>query len=170
MRFITGHSRTEQLDEPGLWKTLDNQLFKDNDGSIYLVPRNFKTDGFTIPNWIAWIGGGKMQWDTRCSSQHDLECRYAQVIRVKASEQFLRRVGLVRVHKDKVVCEDIPRILLEIQNVTFTQANDRFARMLTLTNIPKWRIKPMRLAVNLNPNWHSCKYPLNLKDIYHTVI
>lgn len=167
MRWLTEHSRLEQTDKNGLWKTLDNQLFEDEDGKIYLAPRGIITDGYTIPNWLAWIGGSKMQWDTRCSTQHDLECKYAQVIIVNLEEWELRRKKLLRVHRNKFVCENIPIEYLTVEKTTFRQTNNRFKRMMmTSFNIPKWRINLMRFAVNFNFGWHSSKKSIDLNKIY----
>ena len=94
--FLTGKSRFEQTYPCGLWKTLDNQLYQDKDDTIYLVPRNFQTDGYTIPNWIAWLGGSKMEWDTRCSTQHDFECRYHQVIIVELTVAQLKKMKILK--------------------------------------------------------------------------
>ena len=46
MDFLTSNARIEQTDVPGIWQTIDNQLYKDVDGSIYLVPRYYKTDNY----------------------------------------------------------------------------------------------------------------------------
>lgn len=167
MKWLTDHSRLEQTEENGIWKTLDNQLFEDEDGTIYLAPRKTLTDGYTIPNWLAWLGGSKMEWDTRCSTQHDLECKYAQVIKVNLSEWQLRRMKILRIHKDKTICENIPIEHLEVAKTTFKQTNDRFKRMMiTSYNIPKWRVNLMRFAVNFNFGWHSSKKNINLNKIY----
>lgn len=167
MKWLTDHSRLEQTEENGIWRTLDNQLFQDDDATIYLAPRNTLTDGYTIPNWLAWLGGSKMQWDTRCSTQHDLECKYAQVIVVNYQEWQLRRLGYLREHKNKVVCDNIPIKYLSLQKTTFKQTNDRFKRMMLCSyNIPRWRVNLMRFAVNFNFSWHSSKRGIDLEKIY----
>ena len=94
--FLTGKSRFEQTDIEGIWKTLDNQLYLDEDNTLYLVPRYFLTDGYTIPNWIAWLGGSKMQWDTRCSTQHDFECKFHKIIIVNLSIAQLKKMKFLK--------------------------------------------------------------------------
>lgn len=167
MKWLTDNVRLEQTDKNGIWKTLDNQLFQDEDGRIYLAPRYILTDGYTIPNWIAWLGGSKMQWDTRCSTQHDLECKYAQVIVVTLTEWQLRRLRYLKVYNNKIVCENIPKKYLFVKKTTFNETNNRFKRMMmTSFNIPKWRVNLMRFAVNFNFGWHSCKDSIDLNKIY----
>ncbi len=166
-KFLTSRSVLEQTEANGLWITSINQLFKDNDGTIYLVPRNFTTDGYTIPDWIAWLGGGRMKWDTRCSTQHDFECKYAEVIVVNLTEHQLRKMRYLVDHDNKTICRDIPSYYLTVKKSTFNQANSRFKRMMLATsNIPKWRINMMRFAVNFNLGWHSCKTSVDLEKIY----
>ena len=167
MRWLTDKSRLEQTDKKGLWLTIDNQLFKDKNGKIYLAPRQTLTDGYTIPNWLTWLGGSKMQWDTRCSTQHDLECKYAQVICVKLTESQLRKLKYLRVHNNKLVCDNIPLKFLKIEKTTFKETNDRFKRMMIIAhNIPMWRVHLMRFAVNFNFGWHSSKQGIKLNKIY----
>ena len=43
--FITGSVDIRQSDEKGKWYLKNNVLFADYDGTIYLCPRNSKTDG-----------------------------------------------------------------------------------------------------------------------------
>ena len=53
MKWLTGNSRLEKSDKPNKWYLIDNELFQDKDGTIYLIPRNYETDNYTIPDWIA---------------------------------------------------------------------------------------------------------------------
>ena len=165
--FLTAKTRLEQTDDKGKWITLDNQLYEDKDGSIYLVPRNYKTDGYTIPCWIAWLGGSKMDYDTRCSTQHDFECEYAKVIRVNLPEFELKKKKYLQLYKNKWICEDIPIKYLSVEKTTFNQTNNRFKRMLIeCGSIPRWRVNMMRFAVNFNFGWHSNKNEIDLKNLY----
>lgn len=176
MNFITDFAELGQTAEPNYWYTKHNQLFKDQDGVIYLVPRYFITDGYTIPDWIAWLGGGKMKWDTRPAIGHDFDCKFHQCIRVILTEEELRRRRFLRTHKKQfgddtyliTVCDDIPIDYLAIEPVTFNQANSKFKRMMKATgNIKNWRINLMRAAVNLNIGWlKSGKEKIDLNKIY----
>ena len=178
--FLTYHTITAQGEEADLCYTLHNQLFKDTDGTIYLVPRYFETDGYTIPYWLAWIGGGKKKWDMRPAIGHDLECKYHQAIVVNLTEEELRSRGYLY-HKEKTigdkvliipVCEDIPIKYLTVKKSTFNQANSRFKRMMKATGqLKAWRVNMMRLAVNFNVGWaFSGKTKINLENLYKSVI
>ena len=48
-KFLTDAARIEQIPKKGMYKVLDNELYQDDDGFIYLVWRGFQTDNFT---WI----------------------------------------------------------------------------------------------------------------------
>ena len=180
MEFLTYFTEVAQTAEPNYWITKHNQLFKDEDGSIYLVPRFFITDGYTIPDWIAWLGGGRMKWDIRPAIGHDFDCHYHQSIKVHLTKKELIDKGYLRSYKkcfgDEwkliTICDEIPIEYLSIESVTFNQANSKFKRMMKATeNIKKWRINLMRAAVNLNINWlKSGKVKIDLTKIYKEVI
>ena len=165
--FITAHSRMEQLNIPNKWKTIDNLLYKDYDGSIYLCPRNTITDGFSIPEFVSFIAGSRMKWDTRASSQHDFECYYHKVIKVLLTEYELRKMGLLHLHNDITVCENIPIQFLITYDTGFRETNSRFLRMLrTIQSIPEWRAKMMGYAVNLNIDWILKVHNFDINKIY----
>ena len=166
-KFLTAHSRFEQLNTPEKWKLIDNQLYQDDDGVIYLCPRNYITDGFTIPNCLSVIAGSKMKYDTRASSQHDFECSYHRVIVVTQTEKKLREMGLLYSYNGINVCENIPLELLEIKETKFFETNRRFLRMLLSVNtIPRWRADLMYKAVNLNASWLFSKHSLDITRLY----
>lgn len=166
-KFLTAHSRLEQLYYPEKWKLIDNQLYKDDDGKIYLCPRNYITDGFTIPSCLAVVAGSKMKYDTRASSQHDFECSYHKVILVNMSEDELRFSGLLHPSNGIIVCENIPLKFLTIKDTTFRKTNARFVRMLQcVNNIPEWRRILIGNAVNLNIGWIFSKHSLDISKIY----
>ena len=93
--FITGKAEIEQSDENGKWFTENNLLYMDYDGIIYLVPRGFKTDGYTIPNSVAWLGGSKMNLDIRPAILHDFNCYFHKDIIVNLNVSELRKKGLL---------------------------------------------------------------------------
>ena len=78
-KFLTSAAAIEQLPKKGTYKLLNNELFQDNDGSIYLAWRGFKTDNFT------WINSS--DWDIRCAHGHDVGCMYGEIVRVKLTEK-----------------------------------------------------------------------------------
>ena len=166
-KFLTSHSRFEQLNTPEKWKLIDNQLYKDDDGTIYLCPRNYITDGFTIPSLLSFIAGSKMKYDTRASSQHDFECSYHKVIVVLMSEEKLSKMSFLHAYNELIVCENIPVELLEVRDTSFQETNKRFLRMLqSVNNIPKWRAELMYKAVNFNVGWLFSKHRLDLTRLY----
>lgn len=166
-RFLTAHSRLEQLDIPEKWVLIDNQLYEDDDGQIYLCPRNTVTDGFTIPSIFTFIAGSKMKWDTRASSQHDFECLYHKCIKVLLPEHQLRKMRLLHTLGSMEVCEDIPTEYLFTQDTTFNETNDRFLRMLlSVHSIPAWRAKLLRFGVNFNVGWLDKPHHFDKNLIY----
>ena len=70
-KFLTGKARLQQTDKKRIWKLLDNEVYKANDGNIYMAPRNMQTDNYTVPLWAAPLGGSPVDYDTRCSHIHD---------------------------------------------------------------------------------------------------
>lgn len=171
--FLTSKAEMVQTDKPGIWQTQHNQLYWDNDGQIYLVPRYYLTDGYTIPLWLSWLGGGKMQWDVRCAIQHDFECQYHQELVVKLSLSELRTQKFLRNHltyENKVVaiCKDIPTEFLEVRDTNFKKVNDKFKRMMEATDLIKpWRIRLMRFAVNFNIGWLSkARKTIDMNKLY----
>lgn len=166
-KFLTAHSRLEQLDIPEKWKTLDNQLYKDDCGRIFLCPRNTITDGYTIPWFVSWIAGSKMQWDTRASSQHDFECYYHRYIQVLLTEHELRKMRLLHTYNSMEVCEDIPLEYLMPKIATFRDTNERFLEMLlSVQTIPKWRATILSSGVYLNAKWLLEPYHFDKNMIY----
>ena len=107
-RFITAKSRIQQVDIPGYWKTLDNELYLDDDGKLYLVPRYFYSDGYTFPGLIMALLGDKHFFDVRPAHGHDLGCRFHEVIEVSLSLTQLKLKGYLRLHEDMVVLDDVP--------------------------------------------------------------
>lgn len=47
MKWLTKPALLQQVPEPNKWLMAENELYQDNDGSIYLVPRMYKTDNYT---------------------------------------------------------------------------------------------------------------------------
>lgn len=160
--WITDKSPTIQDNRPNTSITLNNQLLYDN-GNIYLVPRNTCTDNYTIP-----LGINKTKYDVRPSHLHDIACYYHQVIKVNLPLEIIYN-DYCYIIDNKVVCRDIPKENLEVVNVTFNQCNDFLLKgMIGIPNIPKWKDKLYRLAVNLNIGWiFTGKYKIDLDLIYN---
>nr|DAJ74750.1 MAG TPA: hypothetical protein [Caudoviricetes sp.] len=164
-KFLTSESRIGQLAQKGLYKLLDNELYKDDDGSIYLAWRNFQTDNFT------WIKSN--DWDIRCSHLHDVGCKHHQVVRVKLNENQLKIARFLRTKHDKIVCENIPPKYLEVVDVSGNWINNLFYRMLRdadCPKTPKYIQYKYRAGVSLNFGWFkSGKKKIELDKIYSEV-
>lgn len=162
-KFLTAPARIEQLPERGMYKTLDNELYLDDEDEYpYLVWRNFQTDNFT------WINSS--DWDIRCSHGHDVGCKYHQIVRVKLSITQLKFKGYLRQSKGRWVCENIPAKYLEVIDVSGHQINNLFYRMLRDADCPvtpKYVQYKYRLGVCLNFNWFKTgKIKINLDKLY----
>ena len=171
MEFLTSNARIEQTTKPGIWQTIDNQLFQDVDNSIYLVPRYYKTDNYTIPDWLAWLGGNKSKWDVRPSHFHDFGCQYHALIKVLLTKEQLEQKRLLRVKDNKIVCENIPVKYLKVVKKNKWFIDCFFKRMMKVANnIPNWRINLMHTAVFFNIGWLSNYYAeIDLNNIYKDI-
>jgi len=162
-KFLTSPAAIKQFSK-GLYKVLSNELYKDDDGFIYLVPRGFQTDNFT------WINSSK--WDIRCSHFHDVGCKYHQVLKLKwyVTEDYLRKHRLLRVHNSEIICEDIPVTLLQIENVSGHWINNMFYRLLKSADCPptpKYIQLLYRAGVAFNINWFKTgKEKIYFKNLY----
>lgn len=161
-KFLTTESRIGQLPKKGMYKLLDNELYKDDDGHIYLAWRGFQTDNFT------WIKSN--DWDVRCSHQHDVGCKYHQVVRVKLNEQQLRFFRYLKPKKNMIICEDIPQKFLEVVDVSGHWINNLFYRTLRDADCPETpksiQIK-YRAGVSFNLGWFlSGKKKIELDKLY----
>lgn len=167
MKWLTDKSRIEQSNETNNWYLLDNELYKDEDGSIYLVPRNYKTDNYTIPDWVAWLGGNKSKWDVRPAHLHDFICQYHGAIRIKINESSLKRLRLIKVHNNKIVCEDIPLKFLELVPFTKWECDCLFKRAMKATGQMPARVYNLyRCGVFFNFGWLGKHPAFDLNKIY----
>ena len=162
-KFLTSPAKIEQTNKKGIYKVLGNELYKDDDGTIYLAWRLFRTDNFT------WINSN--DWDTRCSHLHDVGCKYHQMVRVKLSEQQLRKLRLLHVVNNQVICEDIPTKYLEVKKISGHQVNNLFYRMLKAADCPKTPKYVQifyRAGVAFNVGWFwSGKQKIQLENLYN---
>ena len=157
-KFLTTKSVIQQLPIRRQYRTLLNELYMDDDGAIYIVPRNYQTDNFT------WINS--TAWDIRCAHLHDVGCQYHKIIKVKLSVQQLKDMGLLKKGKYDIICLDIPIDKLEVVEVSKKQINDLFYRMLRDSGAPKPIQILYRSGVALNLKWYLNKDELVLEDIY----
>lgn len=158
-KFLTDKAEIYQLDKPGLYRVLKNELYKDDDGSLYLCWRGFETDNFT------WINSN--EWDIRCSHIHDVGCKYHQLVKVRLNEAQLRQMRYLIVHNDKIILKNVPAEFLEVIDVSGNEINNLFYRMLKATAAPKYVQVLYRAGVALNFGWFlSGKKKINLATLY----
>ncbi len=167
IKWLTEKARLQQSEEAGDWFLMDNELFQDDDGIIYLVPRNYKTDNYTIPDWVAWLAGNKSKWDVRPSHIHDFGCQFHELVKVNLDEESLKRLKYLRLHKNKIVCEDIPTKFLSLVPVTKWQIDCLFKRAMKATGaIPVRVYNVFRCGVVFNFGWLGNHPAFNLNKIY----
>lgn len=161
-KFLTSSSESKQLPKKGMFRLSHNELYKDDDGKIYLAWRGFQTDHFT---WIR-----KANWDTRAAHIHDVGCKYHQVVEVLLNDHQLCQKGLLRMVNDNVICRDIPIEYLKVVDVTGEWINDLFLRMLRDADCPKTpKIIQLlyRCGVACNLGWFKTgKQKIDLYKIY----
>lgn len=146
-RWITAHSRLEQVDDD-TYELLDNELYEDVDGTLYLAPRLLLTDNFSRPF------GNKQKYDVRPPHIHDIGCRYKQLIKVNVTLDTLVMSGKLR-KKDgeKIVLDDVPTGWLTVIDVKKFEVDNLFKRMCEATNMPKNIVWLYRCGVFCNVGW-----------------
>ena len=149
--FLTDKARYEDYYKD-LKISLDNVLYKDHDGTIYLCPRNFVTDLYSIPNALAWLVGDSAGRDCRPALLHDFICATHKAIQVNLTEAQL-----------KEVCEDIPINYLSLVTFSKGQANNILGRAMESLDIDKRKLIRVGVAFNFNYYWNWDK-DYSLKD------
>ena len=155
-KFLTQKVRLEQCHERRYWHTLDNELFQDDDGTIYIVPRHFKTDNYTIPMFASILGGSPVDFRVECSHIHDEICDSTTGVYVTLTVNELLEKGYYRFseHRQLWVCEDIPKEFLAKKKFTKGQCNDLLWRALCATNTPWINKVIIRLGTIFNIGWY----------------
>lgn len=162
-RFLTDPPLCVHTDMKKMYRLAENVLYQDDDGTIYLAWRNFTTDNFT---WINSTG-----WDVRCAHEHDIGCKYHQVVKVILKELSLRAFDFIYKTKDgRTVCRDIPIKYLKVVDVSGNWINNLFYRCLKAADCPKTpkAIQLLyRAGVSLNFNWfRTGKQKIDLNRLY----
>lgn len=171
MGFITGLARMEHTGINGVWRILDNQLFK-NGNDLYIIPRNFLTDNYTIPNWITWLAGAGDDYDVRPSHFHDFGCWFHSMVKVDADLEYLEQIGIVRnkLCKDgkmRVICDDIPTQFLVTVPMKKKEVDNLFKEMMIATgNITKFTASKLRAGVFFNIGWLFTNHSIDYEKFY----
>lgn len=144
--FLTGHAVIEQTSKRKIWKLLENVLYQDSDNRIYIAPRNFNSDLYTIPTWIDLMTGNSSEHDARCCLIHDLFCSTISAVIVALTKEELLDRGYLKfsVEKNKWLCADIPKEYLLVEPITKGRANDIFGRSLKAAGVripQRWLIR-----------------------------
>ena len=167
MRWLTKSALLQKLPAPNKWLMAENELYKDNDGTIYLVPRFYMTDNYTIPDWVAWLGGSKSKFDARPSHIHDFGCQFHQLIKVMLNEYELKKLRLLEDKKGYSVCKDIPAKYLSLVPVTKWEIDCLFKRAMKATGfIPAFIYNLYRCGVFFNFGWLGNHPAFDLEKIY----
>lgn len=172
-RFLTGKARLQQTAKRRIWELLDNEVFKANNGRLYLAPRTMQTDNYTIPLWIAWLAGSPVDYDTRCSHIHDQCCYNREALMILLNEDELRERGFLRysAHKGMWVCEDIPKEYLYKRKIGKVETNNLLYECMKAADVPKASRLIIRAGVAFNVGWYIDKwthktFDLDLNRIY----
>ena len=154
-KFLTGSARIQQTEKKRTWKLLDNEIFKANDGTLYLAPRNMLSDNYTIPMWTAVVAGSPVDFDTRGSHVHDLCCYAHRSVTIALTEKELRDKGYLRYsEKNKMwVCEDIPSEYLRIEKISKIRANNLLYECMEASGVPFINRIIIRIGVAFNIGW-----------------
>ena len=173
-KFLTGASRIKQVNRKRVWSLIDNELYKDDDGSIHLAPRSMYTDNYTIPMFIAIIAGSPVDYSVLSSHQHDLCCFTKQILCVELTETELKDKGLLWYNERAKmwVCENIPPEYLYTKEVSKKEANDMFYRCMKACDIPTFNRYLYRFGVCFNlmwyvDDWRGKVFKLDLSQIYN---
>lgn len=165
-RWITDGASLQKREEPNKWLMRHNELYQDADGSVYLVPRRYITDNYTIPDWIAFLAGSKSKYDSRPAHIHDFGCQFHQLIRVALPVEEI--ISKYCYYDDGLfTCKDIPIKHLEIVPVSKWQIDCLFKRAMRATKaISPYTYSLYRGGVFFNFGWLGNHPPFNLSKIY----
>lgn len=165
-RWITNKGSFIQSNYYNKIITLTNQVYLDDDNTLYLVPCNTLTDNYTIP-----LGINKDKYDSRPSHLHDIGCKYHKFIIIDLPLKELEE-KYIRVVKGKVYCKRIDTKYLKVVDTTFNKCNNiLYNSMVDTNNIPKYICKLYRLGVNCNLNWlFTGKENIEVDKLYNNVL
>ena len=165
--YLTERVRLEQTEKKRVFRTLDNELYKDDDGTIYIVPRYFCTDNYTIPMWVSWLGGSPVDYRVEPSHLHDLGCYCLAVVYTVLSEEELKEKGYYRysIARQLWACDNIPSEFLRIKFVNKKEANDLLYRAMRAAGIPLLKRCLIRAGVFFNIGWYIRQWQRRIIEI-----
>ena len=170
-KYLTQKVRIEQTGKTRIFRTLDNELYKDNDGTIYIVPRYFQTDNYSIPLWVSVIGGSPVEYRIEPSHNHDEHCLLHKAVYVTLTEEELLEKGYYRFSEKRQlwVCENIPKEYLAVKKISKFQANNMLFRAMRACGTPLYKCLVVRGGVACNLNWYldTLKHKIPEVDLDH---
>lgn len=163
MRFLTSTPRVQHYKDD-LWIMRDNLLYQDDNGKVYLVPRNFVTDFYSIPNWCDYLTGDSAGRTPEPCLVHDFGCAYHAVLEVQLTPDELLMYEYLHGHYDEkndvllTVCEDVPEEMLKLRPVTKGEINNMLGRMMRDLDVPKRHLIRFGVCFNFNFYWTGKQY------------
>jgi len=125
--------------------------------------------GYSYPNFVMTFPGGKNSIDTRPAYGHDICSRFHERVKITMPIDELKAKNYIRIHKNKVVCGDIPLEYLSIEKVTKNYTDNLLKRMMISCGIKKYKASIIRCGVFFNIGWplFTGKKSLNEYNLFH---
>ena len=171
-KFLVGKARVQQTDKKRIWKLLDNEVYKADDGKIYLAPRTMYSDFYTIPSWTAVIAGSPVDYDARASFVHDILCYCHESLLINLTEEELKEKGYLR-YSEKVgmwVCEDVPPEYLAKEKISKCKANNILYECMRAAGENLLSCIIVRLGTSMNLRWQLNEWFDNVLELDFTRI
>ena len=166
-KFLTGKARVQQTDRKRIWKLLDNELYKADDGKIYLAPRSMYSDFYTIPSWIAVVAGSPVDYDASGAHIHDILCYAHNSLLINLTEEELKEKGYLR-YSEKVgmwVCEDVPAVYLTKEKVSKCKANNTLYECMRAAGESWLSCITVRIGTACNARWYINEWLDNVLEL-----
>ena len=166
-KFLVGKARVQQTDKKRIWKLLDNEVYKANDGKIYLAPRSMYSDFYTIPSWVAVLAGSPVDYDARCSFVHDQLCYCHESLLITLTEEELKEKGFLRYSEKNGmwVCEDVPPEFLTKEKVSKCKANNVLYECMRAAGESLFSCIIVRLGTAANLRWYINEWLDNVLEL-----
>ena len=166
-KFLVGKARVQQTDKKRIWKLLDNEVYKADDGKIYLAPRNMYSDFYTIPYLVMPIAGSPIDYDARSCHLHDALCYAHEALLINLTEEELKEKGYLR-YSEKVgmwVCEDVPPEYLAKEKVSKCKANNILYESMRAAGESLISCILIRVGVAANLRWFINEWLDNVLEL-----
>lgn len=153
-------SITKKLCAPNLRLTIFNNLFLDDDCTLYYIPKNYIKDDFTNPF------SDNAKWKSDAADLHDIACDFHALIKVNLTIEELEAKKYLKEVDGYLYCCDIPTEYLEVVFVTKWEADCMFKRAMKASGcINGLTIGLYRTGVFFNVGWLGRRELIKLKSI-----